>query len=380
MRSFLHVLLRVAWIGIAFHADAQPVHPFPQALPDFFYYASAAPHSVRLTGGKALVAGHWSRGYAVARTLPDGTVDRTFGRDGVAELVLWGAGEYDSSPLLAPLADGRVLVAGNAKDGMNVSGCDYYYTDCNIRIAVFRLQEDGTVDDAFNRYGRLVLRVGGPTPVGLEDGSESFLTALDVAPDGSFAVLTDYPRVVAHVRSDGTLDDSRPHAAREHDFVAALPLFDAVLDQYFVTADPGELAVLERPGSVNGGWYGSDGWFHVYPAGWNATPTVPVCRFYGLPEAGLDSHVLSANPEECAALERHADWVLESREVFRVELPDPASGACAGGHAPVFRLWNGRRDSGHVLSTNRGLRDSLVKRGYVPEGWGPLGVAMCSAP
>jgi len=43
-----------------------------------------------------------------------------------------------------------------------------------------------------------------------------------------------------------------------------------------------------------------------------------VCRLYGLPEAGLDSHFYSIDPDECAVvLERWpSSWTLEASAVF----------------------------------------------------------------
>jgi len=376
--------LLLALLGPEHLARAQAIHPFPDEIPDFFQQKNYGPPAVQLPDGRSLIPGYSTRGFAVVRTLADASVDRAFGRGGVAELVLWGGGEYIPGPQLAVLADGSAVVAGNVRDGMNVPGCDYVYIDCNVHIVFFRLDADGRQDMSFNGYGRLVLRVGGPTAEGTEDGDERFLYSFVVRPDGSI-LASSQSGTIAHVLADGRLDLAAPRAAHENDFIAAVPFYNAALDQYFVTADPREIAGLQRPRS-NGakeGWQQSgDGWFHVYPPGWTATPTVPVCRFYGAPEAGLDSHVLSANAEECAALEAAKDrgWILESREVFRVELPDPLTGACANEHAPVFRLWNARVDSGHLLATARSLRDRLVRDGYVAEGWGPLGVAMCAAP
>ena len=40
--------------------------------------------------------------------------------------------------------------------------------------------------------------------------------------------------------------------------------------------------------------------------------SVPVCRFYGNPARGLDSHFYSASPDECAAVQQRFpdDWLL----------------------------------------------------------------------
>jgi hypothetical protein len=110
------------------------------------------------------------------------------------------------------------------------------------------------------------------------------------------------------------------------------------------------------------------------------TDTEAVCRFYGLPSKGLDSHFYSANAGECEAVLTHlADaWLLESSNVFTIDLPDTVDGTCPPNTTPVYRLWNARLDSNHRYTTDLGLRASMIARGYVPEGYGAQATAMCA--
>ncbi len=377
------------WIALggAPAAVAQIAHPFPAEFPDFS--VAGRPGPFPQPDGTTILVGATARGFGVVRVSPDGTPDRGFGRNGLTELVVWGTGEYPS--IMLRQLDGRFVIAGNVKDyTIHPLRCDQPYQDCNIHIVLFRLEVDGRQDFSFNRYGRLVLRVGDLPPPSSEgwrwdEGSEAFVESLVLRPDGALDVLSLAGTYVARVRPDGSMDPefkaSVPwQQAVERDFVAAVPFYNAALDQYFVTSDLGEIAGLPRDPVT--GWSARDGWFHVYPAGWTATPTVPVCRFYGRPDAGLDSHVLTANAGECAALaaDGGARWSAESPETFRVILPDPLTGACPPGHPPVYRLWNGRADGGHVLSTWPSRSDPRIAKGYVAEGWGPESVAMCAAP
>jgi len=71
--------------------------------------------------------------------------------------------------------------------------------------------------------------------------------------------------------------------------------------------------------------------------------------------------------------------VLETPSAFLAALPNTASGACPAGQAAVYRLWNGRADSNHRFATSRDVRAQMLARGYVAEGYGPDGVAMCVA-
>ena len=108
----------------------------------------------------------------------------------------------------------------------------------------------------------------------------------------------------------------------------------------------------------------------------------PVCRFVNF---ATDTHFYSAFTEECTQLATHsADLQLETSAVFYVALPDPATGACPPDEdingllflLPLFRLWN-PGTSDHRYTTDVALREELIAQGYVSEGYGAAGVAMC---
>jgi hypothetical protein len=115
-----------------------------------------------------------------------------------------------------------------------------------------------------------------------------------------------------------------------------------------------------------------------------ATPVAgasPVCRFYGVPEAGLDTHFYSALPFECDALPRKfAGWKEETDNAFGVWLPDPQTGQCPAMSVPIYRSWNTRGDSNHRYTTDPAVQQQMIARGYDAEGSGPgpLYVAMCA--
>lgn len=170
---------------------------------------------------------------------------------------------------------------------------------------------------------------------------------------------------------------TRPAAAA--DGRTAVEFHRASVDHYFLSSDPSEIAALDA--GVFAGWARTGLAFGVQPPGDRAGERrSPVCRFYGRPAAGLDSHFYSASPAECqAVIDRYgADWQLESTEVFVVALPDPATGACPAGTIPVYRVFNGRRDANHRYLTSIPLRDAMVASGWIAEGYGPGAVAMCS--
>ena len=85
--------------------------------------------------------------------------------------------------------------------------------------------------------------------------------------------------------------------------VDAVEYYNAGLDHYFVTALPNEIAALDAGMFV--GWQRTGLAFKVAAAGDTLPGSTPVCRFYGRPEAGLDSHFYSASPAECAAVQQN---------------------------------------------------------------------------
>src|SRR6185295_3020662 len=108
----------------------------------------------------------------------------------------------------------------------------------------------------------------------------------------------------------------------------------------------------------------------------------PVCREYGQPSAGLNSHFYSASPDECHASLANSNgaWALEASEVFQMDLPDPVSGACPSGDVPVYRVFNQRTDANHRYTMSLAIRDQMVARGGIAEGYGPDSVALCALP
>lgn len=175
----------------------------------------------------------------------------------------------------------------------------------------------------------------------------------------------------------------RPIAQSE---VHAVEYHHAGLDHYFATALSDEIDALDA--GRQAGWRRTGERF-VVGGGAGSVPGLdtPVCRLYIAPEAG-DSHFLSAWPDECVAAQRLPRITLETMAAFHVALPDLATGECpavAFGlfldeyvySVPLYRLWNGRVDSNHRYTKRLDVRADMIAKGYVSEGFGPLGVAMC---
>lgn len=159
--------------------------------------------------------------------------------------------------------------------------------------------------------------------------------------------------------------------------VSVVEYYRGAAGHYFMTSDSSEIAALDF--GVTSGWVRTGESFMAYAP--SVPGHAPVCRFYGRPEAGLDSHFYSASVSECEAVsERFSGaWTYESADVFAVTLPDQADGACPTAEVPVYRLYNSRADVNHRYTTSLSVRSTMLNAGWIAEGYGPLAVAMCAA-
>jgi hypothetical protein len=248
-------------------------------------------------------------------------------------------------------------VFGPVPDGWTAVGAGFTgLADASVDVWL----QDGVVVDEEQFY---------PTSTDYDSGSapiRAFIVRSAEASSGTSAMLA----VIVVPQSD---------ASAAPTIVPSVEFYNAGLDHYFMTANPSEIGDLDA--GVHRGWTRTGQSFNVYAIGSTGHPERhPVCRAYGVPAAGLDSHFYSASPEECFAVAlKFADaWALESDEVFEADLPDEATGQCPNGDVPVYRLWNNRLDSNHRYTTSTAIRDQMLASGYVAEGYGPRGVALCA--
>ncbi|MEO8486022.1 MAG: hypothetical protein ABI585_06745 [Betaproteobacteria bacterium] len=161
--------------------------------------------------------------------------------------------------------------------------------------------------------------------------------------------------------------------------IEAIEFYHAGFDHYFLSADPPEIAALDS--GFFTGWARTGERFLVHvPGSYDPAPVRPVCRFYGLPSAGLDSHFYSASPAECyqVNLVFGSEWQVEGGNVFQVILPDTATGACPVGTVPVYRVFNRRSDANHRYTTSQSIRAHMETLGWIREGDGPDATVMCA--
>lgn len=178
----------------------------------------------------------------------------------------------------------------------------------------------------------------------------------------------------ANVASAGYFTLRNRAASTPAGLPALVEYFHAVKGHYFMTGDPQEMQLLDN-GTMKG-WTRTGAVFTTFA---NGTPNVsPVCRLYGKPQAGLDTHFYSASPAECAdTLARFSGaWVFETDRAFLAVLPDTTTGTCATG-VPLYRVFNNRPDANHRYVGTKQAAQAMVDAGWIREGYGPDAVAMC---
>jgi len=154
--------------------------------------------------------------------------------------------------------------------------------------------------------------------------------------------------------------------------VDVVEFYNAVLDHYFITWNPAEIANLDA-GLTPTKWNRTSVTFKVYN-----TPQAgasPVCRYYIPPGLG-DSHFFGRGTVECNATgQNHPSFILEEPNFMFVFLP--AAGVCPPGTVPVYRVFSNRPDANHRYMIDPAIRNQMVGRGWLAEGDGPDLVVMC---
>lgn len=199
---------------------------------------------------------------------PDGSLDSTFGTDGLV-FTSWGAGRYNYAHAVAILPDGRIVAAGTTGVGGNVSN-----PLVSSDFAVARYLGDGSLDSNFGATedGRAQISV-----LRFDDGEAAVLL-----PDGRVLVggfadeepNTNVDFALAMLSPDGSLDPSfgaggiataslSPSSTDRGYAVAVRPGGEIVIGgTSFVTqvTDPDYAILQYLPSGVIDSEFGDDGW------------------------------------------------------------------------------------------------------------------------
>lgn len=293
-------------------------------------------------------------------TFEDGTtVTGTFTYDDVADTV---------TSWWIRVQQGTFMLPFTYMPGDSVAYADHQIpADPAIGTLIFRSAEGG------EPFGERDLRI---TPLQVLDGTPSTV-GIDLAPHAhGVGSLECFNCGSVRVIATGSLSVVMlpPPVA----LVDVIEFHHMVFDHYFMSADAAEIAALDT--GVFSGWSRTGHSFKAYVTGSSAGGTIhPVCRYYGLPSAGLDSHFYSASTHECFEVNRlyGASWAVESDNKFQIDLPAP-NGDCPGGTVPVYRVFNFRSDANHRFTTSLAVRSTMEAAGWIREGYGVEGVVMCA--
>jgi hypothetical protein len=171
---------------------------------------------------------------------------------------------------------------------------------------------------------------------------------------------------VAGGGDDGVRIDYVAPAAPLPDERIVVEYHHAELGHYFVTAEPGEIAILDEGTQIRG-WRRTGYEFKSWAPG--VAAGVAACRFYGSP-----SHFYSIDANECAIVQGKPDWQFEGL-VFRAQ--STGVGTCPADRAVVQRLYNNGMGGN---ANHRYLTSSTVIGDMVASGWILEGPVFCTPP
>ena len=318
--------------------------------------ASTYAQSLAVVNGEAYLAGVQSRDVPYAflvRVKASGQLDLAFGTAGVTGTDRFTPGNFEP----------RVVV-----DRLRRS---YFVTsDPHGHVRIARYTSDGNVDPAFGLGGSAYIaasdyRFGNGTMLAISASDGVYVGA---GPMFSSDDLDKTALGVARVSASGGHRDGVVGAT-------AIIYYNKALDHYFLTASTTEQALLDSGSTV--GWVRTGQDFRVVTSSGASTELSPVCRYYGRPEAHLDSHFFSAARDECDAVAQRfaASWLLETSEAFAVHEADRTTGACPRGSEKIVRAFNARSDANHYYGVTQSAPQGWVYEGYGP---GPVPTAFCA--
>ncbi len=161
--------------------------------------------------------------------------------------------------------------------------------------------------------------------------------------------------------------------------VPAVEYYYAAWDDYFITAFPDEIALLDG-GAFGGVWKRTGETFNVWPT---ATATAsPACRFFSTSFSPKSSHFYTPFATECDTVKGNPDWQFESIAFYIQQAA--ADGTCGAGTVPLYRLYNNGMGGApnHRYTTSLTVFNTMAAAGWVSEGNGDTKVFACvpSAP
>jgi predicted dienelactone hydrolase len=195
---------------------------------------------------------------------------------------------------------------------------------------------------------------------------------------GAMARLIRMKNVTGGAIDALTIDVHRPTATGVSGEAMVMEYYNPGLDHFFIAAGADEIAYIDA-GGAGPGWARTGESFRAARTsdsagmglGWTG-----VCRFYGRPAGGPNSHFFTVDPQECAIVKAGTGWFYEGIGFYANRLAAGAS--CADGQIAVNRAYNNgfaRNDSNHRFTTSNSNALDMAR-----SGWALEGPVMCVAP
>lgn len=113
----------------------------------------------------------------------------------------------------------------------------------------------------------------------------------------------------------------------------AIEFYNAANTHYFLTADAAEAAMLDA-GTLVPGWKRTGVTFRAFANDGEQPGALPVCRFFGTPGRGPDSHFYTANATECELVKSNPNWKYEAIAFF---IQVPGANGCPDATQSIYR-------------------------------------------
>lgn len=305
---------------------------------------------IPMPGGKTLVAGNITRfggqQFFFLRLNPDGSLDATYGdhtdgADGPGSFVWSDVFQTELRDCMIDAA-GRLVIVG-----------EYITTAERSTAFVVRFLADGSIDGAFGGTNRHIFLLDRPE-------ATSAANALALVTNGIVAA--------GHNADLGLLLKLEADGSALTPSQSVLEFFNTNLNHYFITADQVEAAAIDG-GAAGPGWQRTGRGFRAWTAAIGVPPEAqPVCRFYGTPGLGPNSHFYTIDPVECDAVRKDPGWRYEGIAFYSIA---PAAGSCPVGMQKVYRAYNNRfaqSDSNHRYTTSPDVYQTMQDQGWLAEG------------
>ncbi len=154
------------------------------------YCMAIQPDNKIVAAGLSLSLGIYH--FRVARYMPDGTLDISFGTNGIVNTIVNNR-DWPHAILLQP--DGKIIVAGEYYDGTSTTMGNYH-------CAMVRYNSDGSLDNTFG--------IGGIVTLVINQTQDDAIGALALQLDGKIVAggYAGYQILLARFNTDGSLDNS----------------------------------------------------------------------------------------------------------------------------------------------------------------------------